>query len=619
MFSSIFSALSGMVGFSKGLDVISNNVANMNTPGFKAAELEFRDIFYRYGLTGGSGGGSETIGQGLDTGSTRVNFRQGELRETSSGTDLAIDGNGFFVLQKDGEVFYTRNGQFVLNEQGLLVDSPSGARVAAYTGTGLADISLAGLRMNPPNPTTEVTLLDTLNHGSTSHELSNVAVIDAAGGSHTLSLRFTRTNDATLNSARLSTTDTTRALSLNSTPLSTTRTTTTTTAQPLNGAALSTTRQVTTTSTTYTIQTGDTWASIATALYGSAQAATQLQTAVGPVLTVGNDLSGFPASITVTTTSTQTVPPYYAVQASDSWASIATALYGSAEGASVLQSTLGDPALGAGVELAGLPATLDLSSPVTVTVPAYYTVQSGDTWDSIARHLYGYAFGSELQASLGDPTLTAGTRLTGFQNTLTLSTSMGTVHRWVVEAREGTTTVGTGEVRYAGTGSPLDAFANVAFDYAPSGASSSRITLNFSETQSLSTSQSTVRVSGHDGYAAGSLIESTFDDSGRLTLKYSNAQTVTHSQLAIASFSDLQTLTAVGGNLFIAAPGQTRTLGTANSEGLGKISAKHIELSNVELTEQFTDIVIVQRGYQASSQVISVANEMAQQLMDLRR
>ncbi|HXF88972.1 MAG TPA: flagellar hook basal-body protein, partial [Xanthobacteraceae bacterium] len=118
MFSSILSAFSGMLGFSKGLDVISNNVANLNTPGFKAAELQFRDLFYRYSPL--QGGGAEQVGQGVSAGNTRTRYRQGELRETGNPLDLAIDGNGFFVLRKDGETFFTRSGQFEFNGAGVL-------------------------------------------------------------------------------------------------------------------------------------------------------------------------------------------------------------------------------------------------------------------------------------------------------------------------------------------------------------------------------------------------------------------------------------------------------------------------------------------------------------------
>src|SRR6266566_1411111 len=113
MFGSIYSGYSGLLGFSKGLDVLSNNVANMNSPGFKSSELSFRDLVYRYGFNGSNGGNpSLQIGGGVDTSNTRIKFSQGELRGTGNALDVAIDGNGFFVLRKDGKTFYTRAGQF---------------------------------------------------------------------------------------------------------------------------------------------------------------------------------------------------------------------------------------------------------------------------------------------------------------------------------------------------------------------------------------------------------------------------------------------------------------------------------------------------------------------------
>src|ERR1051325_5489286 len=86
MFSTIYTALSGMLGFSKGLDVISNNIANLNTPGFKSSELEFRDLFYRYTQGGGSDqqGERSQIGAGLDTKGTRTAFREGEMQDSGS-------------------------------------------------------------------------------------------------------------------------------------------------------------------------------------------------------------------------------------------------------------------------------------------------------------------------------------------------------------------------------------------------------------------------------------------------------------------------------------------------------------------------------------------------------
>src|SRR6185295_15049040 len=99
MFSTIYTALSGMLGFSKGLDVVSNNIANLNTPGFKSSELEFRDLFYRYSQGGNPQDSDRSqVGAGLDTGGTRTRFKEGELRDSGNPLDVAIDGNGFLVL-----------------------------------------------------------------------------------------------------------------------------------------------------------------------------------------------------------------------------------------------------------------------------------------------------------------------------------------------------------------------------------------------------------------------------------------------------------------------------------------------------------------------------------------
>ena len=194
MLSTLYSALTGMLGFSKGLDVISNNVANLNTPGFKSSELAFRDLFYRYT---GDGAAQGQLGYGLDTKGTRMHFRQGELRESGNPLDVAIDGNGFLVLRADGGaagagLFYTRAGQLQFGADGLLVERVSGARVMALQGGALREVSLDGLRTSAPQATSQIRLTGNLSTGSTTADLANVTVFDQAGRSHTLSLRFTR-------------------------------------------------------------------------------------------------------------------------------------------------------------------------------------------------------------------------------------------------------------------------------------------------------------------------------------------------------------------------------------------------------------------------------------------
>jgi flagellar hook protein FlgE len=151
------------------------------------------------------------------------------------------------------------------------------------------------------------------------------------------------------------------------------------------------------------------------------------------------------------------------------------------------------------------------------------------------------------------------------------------------------------------------------------------VTLNFGDAGSLTGATnfsggttSTLKVNTQNGYASGSLVSTSFDAQGFIALKYSNAQTVKGPQLALAWFNDLQQLQQLGNETFVNATGMKPLLGTADGKVMGTLTAQNVERSNVDLTQQFTDLVIIQRGYQSSSQVISVANQMIQQLMDMR-
>jgi flagellar hook protein FlgE len=87
----------------------------------------------------------------------------------------------------------------------------------------------------------------------------------------------------------------------------------------------------------------------------------------------------------------------------------------------------------------------------------------------------------------------------------------------------------------------------------------------------------------------------------------------------LAWFENLQQLIQKGEGLFSAGPGQEPILGVSGDGIMGQIIPRRIELSNVQLAQQFTDLIILQRGYQASSQITSVSNEMIQQLLDIGR
>lgn len=126
---SMYSAATGMEAQQLNLNTIANNLANVNTPGFKRSTIEFQDLLYQKPRSAGSeNGGGDLVPTGIEVGngsrvaSTTKVFTQGQLTNTGERLDLAIQGDGFFEVQRpDGTVAYTRDGAFKLNAGGQVV------------------------------------------------------------------------------------------------------------------------------------------------------------------------------------------------------------------------------------------------------------------------------------------------------------------------------------------------------------------------------------------------------------------------------------------------------------------------------------------------------------------
>jgi flagellar hook protein FlgE len=195
MLGTIYIGLSGMTAYSKGLDVISNNVANLNTPGFKLIDPSFSDALYRNGsgaIEGSSGTPTGGAGVSVDTG--RASFRQGEMRDTGNPLDAGVEGNGFFALDRDGEQLFTRAGQFEFDKDGVLVDRATGAKVILSTEAGgQTSFDLDDFRTLEPKATAAVTLLGSLSRtGTAQYDLTNIPVIDESGARQTLKAKLVR-------------------------------------------------------------------------------------------------------------------------------------------------------------------------------------------------------------------------------------------------------------------------------------------------------------------------------------------------------------------------------------------------------------------------------------------
>ncbi|MDO6685860.1 MULTISPECIES: flagellar basal-body rod protein FlgF [unclassified Agarivorans] len=167
MLQAFYSGLSGLVSFSKGLNQLSNNVSNMNTPGFKA-----KDSFYQ----------SVTGDNGTTLSNEFLREKQGDIRSTGNYTDLAIDGAGFFVLQDGANSYLTRAGQFTIDENNILVDKATGYAVSGIDKNGnLQNINITDNKFLPPEATSKVMFEGNISADGDAHSVENVFVFSRIG------------------------------------------------------------------------------------------------------------------------------------------------------------------------------------------------------------------------------------------------------------------------------------------------------------------------------------------------------------------------------------------------------------------------------------------------------
>ena len=194
MLESINIGMSGLMGYSKGLRVIANNTANLNTPGFKGSSIQFANMFASSGGVGT--GGLAQVGYGLSTTGTTLNFKQGELRQTDNSLDLAVEGQGLFTLKDAaGLMHYTRAGQFEFNTDGVLVNRGDGKKVMGRgTDGAVGEISVAGAGTKEGKATAIMKFGGNLSSTETDFTLSSLDVVDAVGGKHQLAVKLINTN-----------------------------------------------------------------------------------------------------------------------------------------------------------------------------------------------------------------------------------------------------------------------------------------------------------------------------------------------------------------------------------------------------------------------------------------
>lgn len=191
---------------------------------------------------------------------------------------------------------------------------------------------------------------------------------------------------------------------------------------------------------------------------------------------------------------------------------------------------------------------------------------------------------------------------------------------WQVEVTdESGASIGTSTLKF--TGGVVDpSTSTLTITSNPAGAEPLSVVLDFSQgVTSYSTgTTSTLRAASVDGHAVGQLTGVTVNQDGQVELTYSNNETELLGAVAIADLRDPQQLERLGSGLFANRHGADVRMLASGGEGAGRVLAGQVEASNVDLTQEFGDLILVQRGFQASSQVVSVSNDMIQQLFGIR-
>lgn len=199
MNSALWVAKTGLDAQQTQMTVISNNLANVNTNGFKRGRATFQDLLYQnYGQVGGQTSvqtqspSGLMLGTGVHIGATENLLDQGNLTQTNNNLDVAINGRGFFQIQMpNGTIAYTRDGSFQLNSQGQLVNAsgypvqpgitiPAAAQSITISADGIVDVQLAG--QAAPQQVGTLTLADFINPSGLQAQGGNLFTETAASG-----------------------------------------------------------------------------------------------------------------------------------------------------------------------------------------------------------------------------------------------------------------------------------------------------------------------------------------------------------------------------------------------------------------------------------------------------
>lgn len=687
MMRSMYSGVSGLRNHQTRMDVIGNNIANVNTIGFKKSRVVFKDVLYQNvrgaSAPDGSRGGTNPMGVGLGMGLASIDqiHTGSPTSSTAKLTDLAIDGNGYFVVNDGSSRYYTRAGAFEFDRQGNLVSSSNGYRVQGWlanaqtwdlsTNGDPTNIDISGYKSLNARATTEMEFTGNLDSGLgfvparnewQALTFSAIPYGGTAGGTFTLGFDGYTTNNI-LVGADAATTATNIQTALENLP---------NVGSGNVAVSWDAVRQ------RYDIK------------FQGVLSAMNL-----PALTIttgGAPYDGGTAAIVPITEGQEptTVVPRNEIQTlnltTSGGGTFTLSFDGSTTAPIPYDASLAQiqNAIDSIPALNGNATVTEVTAPVAGTSGGAFniefnTARAGTNVDQLVIANAGGCTGSVLTTTQG---LAAGypeDTVTGSKDVYDSQGNKVTVHyrffkyeitpgsdpgvtpvvdpitRWgcdistdpLFEEQEGylantdfsAMDIATGTV--SGTGDKVFRVYNIEFDEMGNISNPDQAafayninrqipppgngTANISCTIDLAgltqrAGESSAWASYQDGYAQGNLTSYSVGIDGTITGVYDNGQKRDLARVAVASFENPAGLQQAGNTLYTVSSnsGDAHT-GAPGSQGLGKIIPSSLEMSNVDLSEEFTDMIVTQRGFQANSRIITTSDEMLQELVNLKR
>jgi len=596
------------------MDVIGNNIANVNTTGYKSQSVTFRDLMYQT-TQSASGANAETglgginakqIGLGVTTGAINTAIaQQGSAQTTNNPFDIMISGDNFFVVSNGSENLFTRDGSFYIDGAGNLAMTSTGYTVMGWpvdeeTGAPRPDTVTALQIMNDkvmtydPEATSEARVTGIVDRNdknvhSTGGRMMNFEFYDNAGYLYTAKFSVHATSSNGSYYIRLNDIKDSTGASLPD--------------DVFNKVTFGTIMEVET-AIPYTPQNGT--AKIA----GEVSFANGAGAAVGTAVKFNEDLD-------IAKVDTATLNDVYGIDDAAAFG-ITKVRFDQDGGLNVLEpdtvtKRYYSPKTGIvatakidSVEIPGANGSVTITNP---TIDQAITVPSGQFDKATLLDLYGLDIDDgpvkEIQFH-ADGSITVTKK--NVDNAASLEFNPGTGKFVSIGGN------GQGMITLGLAGADGERFKDINMDFS----TCSNVNNNGSST--ISSAKGTSSGLGA-GRAEGEMISIAIDQSGVITAAYDNGMSRCLGQIATAAFANPSGLEKVGDNLYTATnnSGDFDGTGVDITAGGGKMQAGVLEMSNVDLSQEFTEMITTQRGFQANSRIITVSDTMLEELTNLKR